>query len=68
MQPTNGNSTPNEPAQYLTLGWQFLKVARHRRDGSGPSLIKLTRAVRYGRSALDVWMAVHDHAATQHAK
>jgi len=54
--------TTVEAAQYLKLSRQFLEVARHRGDGSGPAFIKLQRAVRYRRSALDAWMAKHDHA------
>jgi excisionase family DNA binding protein len=55
--------TTIEAAAYLKLSRQFLEVARHRGDGSGPRFIKLARAVRYRRSALDAWMAAHDHAA-----
>jgi excisionase family DNA binding protein len=62
MHSTNEYLTTTEAAQYLKLSRQFLEVARHRGDGSGPSYIKLARAVRYRRSALDEWMAAHDHA------
>jgi excisionase family DNA binding protein len=54
--------TTVEAAQYLKLSRQFLEVARHRGDGSGPRFIKLARAVRYRRAELDRWMAAHDHA------
>jgi excisionase family DNA binding protein len=54
--------TTVEAAAYLRLSRQFLEAARHRGDGSGPSFIKLERAVRYRRDALDAWMAAHDHA------
>ncbi len=54
--------TTLEAAAYLKLSRQYLEVARHRADGSGPAFIKLARAVRYRRSALDAWMAAHDHA------
>jgi hypothetical protein len=63
MQPANEYLTTIKPAQYLKLSRQFLEVARHRGDGSGPPFIKSARAVPYRRSALDAWMAEHDHAA-----
>ncbi len=66
MQPNSIQSseyfTTAEAAQYLKLSRQYLEVARHRGDGSGPPFIKLARAVRYRRSALDAWMTAHDHA------
>jgi predicted DNA-binding transcriptional regulator AlpA len=54
--------TTVEAAKYLRLSRQFLEAARYRADGSGPAYIKLERAVRYRRSALDAWMAAHDHS------
>ena len=45
--------TTVEAAAYLKLSRQFLEAARYRGDGSGPPYIKLERAVRYRRSALD---------------
>jgi excisionase family DNA binding protein len=54
--------TTVEAAAYLKLSRQYLEIARHRGDGSGPPFIKLARAVRYRRSALDAWMAKHNHA------
>jgi hypothetical protein len=54
--------TTVEAAKYLKLSRQFLEAARHRADGSGPAYIKLVRAVRYRRSALDAWMTTHDHS------
>jgi excisionase family DNA binding protein len=54
--------TTVEAAQYLKLSRQYLEIARHRGDGSGPPFIKLARAVRYRRSALDAWMSAHDHS------
>jgi hypothetical protein len=53
--------TTVEAARYLKLCRQFLEAARYRADGSGPAYIKLERAVRYRRSALDAWMTAHDH-------
>lgn len=57
--------TTVEAARYLKLSRHFLEVARHRGDGSGPEFIKLARAVRYQRSALDAWMAAHRHPANK---
>ena len=54
--------TTREAAAYVKLSRQFLEGARYRGDGSGPPYIKLERAVRYRRSALDAWMAAHDHS------
>ncbi|MHC2676814.1 putative DNA-binding transcriptional regulator AlpA [Bradyrhizobium diazoefficiens] len=54
--------TTVEAAAYIKLSRQYLELARHRGDGKGPPFIKLARAVRYRRSALDAWMAKHDHA------
>ena len=46
--------TTIEAADYLRVSRQFLEIARHR--GSGPTFIKLGRAVRYHRPTLDQWM------------
>jgi hypothetical protein len=54
--------TTVEAARYLRLSRQFLEAARYRADGTGPPYIKLERAVRYRRSALDAWMTAHDHS------
>jgi hypothetical protein len=54
--------TTVEAAKYLKLSRQFLEAARYRADGTGPPYIKLERAVRYRRSALDAWMTAHDHS------
>jgi predicted DNA-binding transcriptional regulator AlpA len=54
--------TTPEAAAYLKLSRQSLEGARYRADGSGPRYIKLTRSVRYRRSALDAWMSAHDHS------
>jgi hypothetical protein len=70
-KPTKPTESPNvnrvylttiESAAYLKLSRQFLEGARYRADGSGPPYIKLERAVRYRKTALDAWMAAHDHA------
>jgi hypothetical protein len=61
-EPANEYLTTVEAASYLKLSRQFLEGARYRGDGSGPAFIKLARAVRYRRSALDAWMSAHDHA------
>jgi hypothetical protein len=50
-------------AFYIKLSRHFLEGARYRADGSGPPFIKLERAVRYRRTALDAWMTAHDHAS-----
>jgi hypothetical protein len=55
--------TTREAAYYLKLSPQFLEGARYRADGSGPPFIKLERAVRYRKTAIDTWMTAHDHAA-----
>jgi hypothetical protein len=47
---TEGAST------YTNYSTQFLEIARHRADGSGPPYIKQARAVRYRRADLDAWM------------
>jgi len=54
--------TTREAAAYLKLSRQFLEGARYRGDGSGPAYIKLGRAVRYRKTALDKWMSAHDHS------
>jgi predicted DNA-binding transcriptional regulator AlpA len=59
--------TTPEAAEYLRLSKQFLEGARYRADGSGPPYIKLERAVRYRRSALDSWMTAHDHSSDKPA-
>jgi predicted DNA-binding transcriptional regulator AlpA len=62
-EPATEYLTTVEAASYLKLSRQTLEGARYRGDGSGPAFIKLARAVRYRRSALDDWMTAHDHAA-----
>ena len=48
-----------QAAKYLSLSEQYLEIARHKDDGSGPAYIKLPRAVRYRRADLDGWMELH---------
>jgi predicted DNA-binding transcriptional regulator AlpA len=57
--------TTREAAAYLKLSRQFLEIARHRADGSGPDYIKLARSVRYRRSALDAWMNSHNRSGDE---
>ena len=47
-----------EAANYLSLSPQFLEVCRHR--GEGPPYVKIGRAIRYRRSALDDWMTARE--------
>ena len=46
--------TTTQAAAYLGMSRQWLEIGRHK--GYGPPYIKLGRAVRYKRSALDNWM------------
>ena len=46
-----------QAATYVNYSTQFLEIARHKADGSGPPYIKQQRAVRYRRADLDAWMA-----------
>jgi hypothetical protein len=46
----------NQAATYLNLSPEYLEIARHKADGSGPDYTKLPRAVRYRRADLDAWM------------
>lgn len=55
--------TTMEAAAYIKMSRQFLEGARYKGDGSGPPYIKIGRAVRYRRPALDAWMSKHDHPA-----
>ena len=48
-------NTP-QAAAYVNYSEEFLEIARHRADGSGPDYLKMARAVRYKRSDLDRWM------------
>src|SRR4051794_9193795 len=61
--PSSDYLTTCEAAFYVRLSRQFLEGARYRADGSGPSYLKVGRAVRYRRQVLDAWMATHDHAS-----
>ena len=57
--------TTVEAAAYLKLSRQYLEIARYRADGSGPDYIKLGRAVRYRRSALDAYMNSHSRSGNE---
>jgi hypothetical protein len=46
-----------QAATYVNYSTQFLEIARHKADGSGPPYIKQARAVRYSRADLNAWMA-----------
>ena len=46
-----------QAATFINYSTQFLEIARHKADGSGPPYIKQQRAVRYRRADLDAWMA-----------
>ena len=48
--------TTEQAATYTNYSTQYLEIARHRADGSGPDYIKQSRAVRYRRADLDRWM------------
>jgi hypothetical protein len=45
-----------QAATYVNYSTQYLEIARHKADGSGPPYIKQARAVRYRRADLDAWM------------
>jgi hypothetical protein len=53
-------STP-QAAAYTGFSAEFLEIARHKDDGSGPEYIKHARAVRYHRNDLDSWMERNRH-------
>jgi predicted DNA-binding transcriptional regulator AlpA len=55
-----------QAAHYLGLSIQYLEIARHHNDGSGPDYIKLPRAVRYRRADLDKWMEEHRNELPMH--
>ena len=48
-----------QAARYVGLSPEYLEIARHKADGSGPEYVKLPRAVRYSRASLDLWMQSH---------
>ena len=54
--------TPLEAAQYLNCSGSFL--AKQRMRGTGPEFIRIGRAVRYSRSALDAWKAANTRVST----
>jgi predicted DNA-binding transcriptional regulator AlpA len=51
--------TTVEAACYLHCSRQYLEIGRCK--GYGPPFHKLGRAVRYRKSALNEWMAAHEH-------
>jgi predicted DNA-binding transcriptional regulator AlpA len=52
-----------QAARYVGLSEEYLEIARHKADSSGPNYIKLPRAVRYARADLDAWMERHRKVA-----
>ena len=48
--------TTEEAARYVKYSEQYLEIARHKADGSGPPYIKQQRVVRYRKIDLDEWM------------
>lgn len=56
-----------QAAEYVGLSTQWLEIARYKADGTGPSYVKLARAVRYKVTTLDAWMASHTKGPTDPA-
>jgi hypothetical protein len=56
--PDPDNPWMNTPqaAAYTKFSEEYLEIARHRDDGTGPPYYKHPRAVRYHRDDLDRWM------------
>lgn len=54
--PASEYLTTPQAATYTNYSEEYLEIARHRADGSGPDYIKQSRAVRYRRVDLDRWM------------
>jgi predicted DNA-binding transcriptional regulator AlpA len=57
-----------QAARYVSMSEEYLEIARHRADGSGPEYIKLPRAVRYRRADLDRWMESHRKGGSEPVK
>ena len=57
-----GYLSTEQAAAYLNMSRQWLEIGRHK--GYGPPYIKLGRAVRYKRSALDEWMLARQQSHT----
>jgi len=53
-------NTP-QAAAYTGFSEEYLEIARHKDDGSGPEYIKHARAIRYHRDDLDAWMERNRH-------
>jgi predicted DNA-binding transcriptional regulator AlpA len=69
--PANEYLTTQQAAKYVGLSEEYLEIARHKKDGSGPEYIKLPKVVRYRRADLDKWMEGFRHeeqAARKRAK
>jgi hypothetical protein len=54
--PASEYLTTPQAATYTNYSEEYLEIARHKADGSGPNYIKVNRAVRYTRTDLDEWM------------
>jgi excisionase family DNA binding protein len=54
--------TPNEVAEYLNCSVSFL--AKERMKGTGPAFVRIGRAIRYSRSALDSYKAANTRVST----
>ena len=54
-----------QAARYIGMSEEYLEIARHRANGSGPPYVKLPRAVRYCRADLDSWMKSHRRETDQ---
>jgi hypothetical protein len=54
--PASEYLTTPQAATDTNYSEEYLEIARHRADGSGPDYIKQSRAVRYRRADLDRWM------------
>ena len=57
-----------QAAHFCGMSEEYLEIARHRADGSGPEYIKLPRAVRYRRADLDRWMESHRKGGSEPVK
>jgi len=72
---TSTPTTPEpalEPALDEAAAAAYLRVSRHalekwRREGRGPSYIRLHRRIRYLRRDVDAWIAAHRVSTTQGA-
>lgn len=60
--------TTKQAARYCGMSEEYMEIARHKADGSGPEYIKLPRAVRYRRADLDRWMESHRKGGSEPVK